>query len=217
MIILASTSERRRQILSLLRIPFQVISPLFKEESSHRLTPSQEALYFSVEKAKSVLQILSSSKKEPLGASLIIGSDTLIEFEGKKIGKPSDAAHALEILKMLRGKTHRILTALAFLNPEKNSCETYLEKVQIKMRNYSDQEAENTIAQDQPFDKAGAYALQGRGRELTQKLEGDYLAAIGLPLKAIAHFLIRQGISLPVEPEKIYREKKFMNWSTYSL
>lgn len=233
-IILASTSPRRSEILKLLQIPFQVVAPRFEEESLSELSPYDEALRFSLEKAKSIIPILPSLDKERIqgrsdkmtspkpspyqgegGDSIIIGSDTLLEFEGEKIGKPKDPHHAREILKKLRGNTHDILTGVCVMNTQNKDTESTVEIIQTKMRNYCEDEIEIYVASAEAMDKAGAYALQGKGRFLIESLHGDYLAAVGLPLRFIAQALERFGIKIPIPVEKIYREKKFMNWGSY--
>ncbi len=206
-LVLASTSERRREILSLLQIPFEVISPLYEEKTSDLLSCEEEVLLFSIEKARSL------AAQYP--HQYLVGSDTLIECEGEKIGKPKDLAHAREILKKLRGKWHTIFTGLALIHPSHNVCKTGVEKIRVKMKNYSDAEIESYLAYDQPLDKAGAYALQGEGRRLIEKLEGDYLAAVGFPLRAFAQFFSEEKMSVPVDVEAIYQKKEFMNWREY--
>jgi len=207
-IILASTSARRKEILSLLNLPFKAVDPYYEEESLSDLSPYEEVVRFSKEKARSV------AHKFP--ESVIIGSDTLIEFQGRKIGKPKDANDAREILKALKGNAHDILTGVALFNTQDKSCETHVEIIRVQMRGYSDAQIDDYVSSGEPLDKAGAYALQGKGRDLIAKLEGDYLAAVGLPLKPIAKYLKRHGIPLPVDVDKIYGERNFENWKTYT-
>ena len=207
-IILASTSPRRKEILGLLGLPFEVVSPLYEEETLEELSPYEEVVRFSKEKAKSI------GHKYP--DALIIGSDTLIEFQGRKIGKPKGPKDAQEILKSLRGSSHDILTGVALYHTHDKSFVTNVEIVPVKMRSYSDKEIEEYVASGEPMEKAGAYALQGKGRELIEKLEGDYLAAVGLPLRAIAQLLTQLGIKSKRSIDEIYRERNFLNWKSYA-
>ncbi|MFO1519671.1 MAG: Maf family protein [bacterium] len=207
-LVLASTSERRKEILKLLGLPFEVVAPLYEEETLDELSPYEEALRFSKEKAKSVAHGFPDS--------LIIGSDTLIEFQGRKIGKPKDPEDAKEILRSLRNGSHDILSGIALYDTRQKIFETRVELIRVQMRKYSDEEIDHYVATGEGLDKAGAYALQGRGRELIENLEGDYLAAVGLPLKPIARFLEGKGVKPPIDVEKIYREKNFLNWKTYA-
>ncbi len=206
-IVLVSTSPRRKEILNLLQIPFQTIAPNFHEESRNDLSAEQEAVFFAEEKAKSVQTDFKNH--------LLIGSDTLIACDEKKIGKPKNFSEAKKILTLLRNRWHQVITSVVLLNTKTQFTKIDLKIVRIKMKNYSDQEIENYILQDQPYDKAGSYALQGAGRNLIEKFEGDYLAAVGLSLRPIADYLIQQEFRLSVDIDKIYQEKEFMNWREY--
>lgn len=206
-IILVSTSPRRKEILNLLQVPFQTINPDFQEESQNDLSAEEEAVFFAEKKAKSVQPLFKNH--------LLIGSDTLIACEEMKIGKPKDFSEAKKILTLLRNRWHKVLSAVFLINTQSGFTQSHLEMVKIKMKNYSNAEIENYILHDQPYDKAGSYALQGAGRDLIEKLEGDYLAAVGLPLRPIAEYLIQQQFQLSVDIDKIYEEKKWMNWRDY--
>lgn len=206
-IILASTSPRRAEILKLLQIPFEVKAPLYEEESLADLSPYEEAKHFAIEKARSLVKLYPEA--------LIIGSDTLLEFEGEKIGKPQNAMHAQEILLKLASKSHDVLSGVCLLDTRSMKMEASVEVTRIEMRNYCKSEVETYIQQDKPFDKAGAYALQGQGRFLIQTLKGDYLSAVGLPLRFIANTLQAWGYTQPKSVGKIYSEKNFMNWKSY--
>jgi len=193
--------------LNLLGLPFEVVAPMYEEETLDDLSPYEEVVRFSKEKAKSVARRFPDS--------LIISGDTLIEFQGMKIGKPFSLAQAKQTLAGLRDATHDILTGVALLNTKDQHFETAVELVRVKMKNYTDAEIDRYVAEDQPLDKAGAYALQGLGRTLIENLEGDYLAAVGLPLKAVARLLLHHGVQPKQDVETIYREKNFLNWRSY--
>lgn len=193
-LVLASTSPRRRQILGKLEIPFQVVSPAYEEKSALDLSPSEEALHFSREKARSVAP--------QFPGHWIIGSDTLIEFRGEKIGKPRDFEHAFEILRKLRGRQHQIHTGIALIYPQSCIEKVSLETAQVKMRHYSDEEIRDYVLREQPFDKAGAYAIQGGGRQLIEEFEGDYFAIVGFPLKRFVDLWMEEGCSRKLLPAK---------------
>jgi len=202
-IILASTSPRRREILALLEIFFEVIAPDFDELISSHKSARDEALDFAVGKAESV------AKGRP--QSLVIGSDTMILLGEQKIGKPEGIADAREILRALSGKTHRIFTSVAIIDVAGGPGLQTVEEVSVKMRPYSDKEIEDYLACGESLDKAGAYSIQGKGRGLIESIEGDYLAAVGLPLRPIAGYLKSRGIAVPVDVEKLYADKSFRN------
>lgn len=206
-IILASTSPRRREILSLLGIPFRVVPPDFEEILSERRSIAEEVTTFAEGKARSVV------KKFPEG--IIIGSDTLIECEGEKVGKPRDLEDAKRILRRLSGRAHRIWTAVSLIDPHQPSPETSVETIRVLMKPIAEAKIDRYVATGEPLDKAGAYSLQGEGRRFIERLEGDYLAAVGLPLKPIVSFLRRHAIAVPLDLEGLYRKRDFLNWSTF--
>src|SRR5919108_415465 len=206
-IVLASTSPRRREILALLGIPFEVIEPNFAEHVSPDQSIRDQVLDFAVGKASSV------ARSNP--ANIVIGSDTMILLDEKKIGKPDGIAHAREILRSLAGKTHRIFTSVAMLDISGGPDLGIVEEVLVKMRDYSEEEIERYLACDESLDKAGAYSIQGQGRDLIESIRGDYLAAVGLPLKPIAEYLKNRGITVPLDVEKLYADKSFLNWQSF--
>lgn len=205
-LILASTSPRRREILALLGLPFEVIAPQFEESILPHRPVEEEVLEFAVGKARSV------AKDHP--ESLVIGSDTMIFLDGKKIGKPDSRENAKEILRALAGKTHHIFTSIAVLDDLRGPGLNTVEQVAVRMRNYSETELERYLASHESLDKAGAYSIQGQGRALIESIEGDYLAAVGLPLRPIAGYLKSRGIAVPVDVEQLYDDKSFLNWRT---
>lgn len=206
-LILASTSPRRREILSLLGLPFETIAPKFAESPSPDRRAEQEAIEFAFGKAASV------AREHPDG--IVIGSDTMIAIGEKKIGKPESVAGAEKMLGLLSGKTHRIFTGVAILDGSGGPGLRMVEEVAVKMRAYSEKEIEEYLASDEPLDKAGAYSIQGRGRALIESIEGDYLAAVGLPLKPIARYLKNRGITFSLDVEKLYSDKAFLNWCSF--
>ena len=206
-LILASTSARRKKILSLLCLPFEVIPPNFIETLHPSLSLEDEVQAFSLGKAQSV----SHESHD----SIVIGGDTMILLEGEKIGKPNDLHHAGKILRTLRGKTHQILTGLVIINSKTKEIFNYLERVDVTIHNLSNTEIDQYISMGESLDKAGAYSLQGKGRNLIVSLRGDYLAAVGLPLKPIGSYLQKAGISFSLDMKRLYEEKSFMNWSSF--
>jgi septum formation protein len=205
-LILASRSPRRYQILRLLHLPFLVIPPEVTEESSTHRSPLEEARYLAQCKAVSLTGRFRDA--------VVIGSDTLINLRGDKIGKPVDKNEAAEILRRLRGREHEVVTAVTVACLERRL--EHVEITRILMRNYSDAEIEAYLATGEGLDKAGAYSLQGQGRRLLVNLKGDYLAAVGLPLKAVAAALMQMGLPSEVDVEEIYRQRDFLNWKTFA-
>jgi len=203
-LILASTSPRRREILALLGLPFEVIPPSFDELALPNRPVEDEVLAFALGKAESV------ARDNP--ESIVIGSDTMILLNTKKIGKPDGIADAKRFLSDLSGKTHRILTSVAIFDGLGGPGLRIVDGVTVLMRDYSDKEIEHYLSCSESLDKAGAYSIQGEGAALIESIHGDYLTAVGLPLKPVADYLKSRGISFPLNVEKLYSDKSFTNW-----
>jgi septum formation protein len=211
-LILASTSPRRREILALLGLPFEVIGPEFDEMTSEHVPIEDEVLDFAAAKARSV------ARKNP--GSIVIGSDTMIDLNGQKIGKPNDIDDARRILRALAGTTHRICTSVVILNGYGNGAEEpglqVVETVFVEMRKYSEEEIDWYLSLDESLDRAAAYSIQGEGRKLIASIRGDYLAAVGMPLRAIADYLASRGVFFDLDVYKLYADKLVLNWPRFS-
>ena len=206
-LILASTSPRRREILGLLGVPFEVIDPEFEEMVSEHVSMKDEVLDFAAGKARSV------AKKHP--ESIVIGSDTMIFLDGEKIGKPGDVDDARRILRLLAGKIHKIFTSVVILDSVGGPGLQIVETVFVKMRAYTEEEINRYLSLNESLDKAGAYSIQGQGRKLIASIRGDYLAAVGMPLRPIADYLKSRGMSFDLDIDKLYADKVVLNWHDF--
>lgn len=206
-LILASTSPRRREILALLGTRFEIIAPDFDEILRPSLPIEEQVLEFARGKAYAVARLYPDS--------IVIGSDTMIECAGEKIGKPLDANDAVRILRLLSGRAHVIHTAAAIVDDSGPGLHL-VEQVAVVMRRFSDEEIERYLSCGESLDKAGAYSIQGEGSRLIESLRGDYLAAVGLPLRPIAVYLKQRGTRFPRDVDELYSEKSFMNWSSFA-
>jgi septum formation protein len=119
------------------------------------------------------------------------------------------------MLCKLAGRTHYIYTSVAIIDGSGGPGLRSLEKVTVLMRDFSDAEVEAYLACGESLDKAGSYSIQGKGRELIASIEGDYLAAVGLPLKSIADYLKERGIAVPVDVDTLYENKSILNWQSF--
>ena len=207
-LILASTSPRRREILALLGLPFEVIDPEFDEITSEHLSIEDEVVDFAGAKARSV------ATKNP--RSIVIGSDTMISVDGHKIGKPNDIDDARRILRALAGRTHRICTGVVIFDGTEGPGLQLVETVSVEMREYTEKEIDRYLSLGESLDKAGAYSIQGEGRKLIASIRGDYLAAVGMPLRAIADYLESRGVFFDLDVDKLYAEKLMLNWHSFS-
>jgi septum formation protein len=206
-LILASTSPRRREILALLGLPFEVIAPEFDEQPLSDRAVEHEVRNFALGKARSV------ARRHP--GSIVVGSDTMILINATKIGKPEGVADAKRILRLLSGETHRIFTSVAILDSLSGPGLSIVDEVTVKMRAYSQEEIECYLLCNEWIDKAGGYSIQGKGRALIESIRGDYLAAVGLPLKPIADYLRSRGVEGLTNVDKIYSDRSFLNWKSF--
>ena len=206
-LILASTSPRRREILGLLKIPFDVIAPDFDEIVSVDRKIQDEVLAFAGGKAQSVAQTQAGA--------IVIGSDTMIGIDGEKIGKPLDEADARRILSLLSGKTHRIYTGVVIVDTAGGPGRRIIETVDVEMQRITPLEIDAYLAAGESMDKAGAYSIQGAGRGLIKSMRGDYLAAVGLPLRPVADYLMERGVSPNADILKLYLVREFLNWRSF--
>jgi septum formation protein len=205
-LILASTSPRRREILALLGLPFEVVAPRFEEVVGQR-SIDDEVREFALEKARSV------AVERP--QKIVIGSDTMISLDGEKFGKPADIKDARRMLRAFSGKGHRIYTSVAIVDGSGGPGLQAMEEVRVTMRAFSDEEIADYVASGESLDKAGAYSIQGKGSRFIESINGDYLAAVGMPLRPIARYLRERGIDFPLDVERLYAEKSFLNWRKF--
>ena len=153
-LILASTSPRRREIMALLGIPFEVIAPDFEERVCPDRSADDEVLQFASGKAKSIAGQYPDA--------IVIGADTMILLdEIIRFGKPADLDDAKRILSTLSGNAHKILTSVAIADRSGGPGLQHLEKVLVKMRPFSAREIDEYLQHDESLDKAGAYSIQG--------------------------------------------------------
>jgi septum formation protein len=185
-LILASTSPRRRELLGRLGVPFNIASPQFEEVIDPRASPETQAEQFALGKARSI------------GApdAVVLGSDTLVVVDHTILGKPTDAADARRMLRLLCGRAHRVITAVAVVAPGQPD-NVFLDEAAVRMRPADDAEIAAYVATGEPMDKAGAYAAQGAGARFIESITGDQTTVIGLPLRRVADALRTVGMSIP--------------------
>ncbi|MBS7345165.1 MAG: septum formation protein Maf [Caryophanon sp.] len=184
-IVLASASPRRKELFARLQIPFTIHTADVDEQSIAVLTPEQYVKDVALLKARAV------AKQQP--NRVIIGADTTVAAGNELLHKPVDAAEALSHLQALRGRTHHVLTAVAII--EEDGRETvFVEKTAVTFKQVSDDLLQAYIATGDPFDKAGGYGIQTDGVFLVERIEGDYLNVVGLPLATLCEQLLSQRI-----------------------
>lgn len=170
-LILASGSPRRKELLSLFRIPFTVVPADVDETMDPANAPCEEVARLSAKKARAV-------KREP--DDVVIAADTIVVCEGKVLGKPKSEENAYAMLSLLSGRDHQVMTGCTVLRGEK--CETFTEVTDLHFRTLSEREIRAYIASGEPMDKAGAYGIQGGAALFCRRMEGDYYNVMGLPV-----------------------------------
>lgn len=173
-LILASHSPRRKELLELLGIPFRVIPGRGETKTWNAKSPVELVENNSLAKAKEVALAHRGN--------WVIGADTIVVFERYTLGKPEDEKEALEMLLMLSGKTHRVITGVSLINEGSAYSRTLHDMTKVTFHNFSREEAVAYIHTGEPKDKAGAYGAQGAGSALIERLEGSYTNVVGLPL-----------------------------------
>ena len=192
-LVLASQSPRRRELLRLLAPRFEVVASQVDENGNGCKTPDWIALELARLKARDVAAWI--------GEAIVIGADTVIDLEGLLLGKPSDPEDARRMLQLLSGRRHEVLTGLAVVDAS-NGCEcAALVGSSVVFREYSSERVERYVASSEPLDKAGAYAIQGLGRELIAGFTGCYNNIVGLPLCELGRLLGQVGWAAPIGPK----------------
>ena len=176
-LILASGSPRRKELMGLLPWAFEIKTEEVEEVISKSLSPEENVMALARQKAEAV------SKEYP--HQIVIGADTVVCLNGEIMGKPRDRQHAREMLAQLSGQTHQVYTGVAVLRAEDATLETFYIGTKVKMQVLSDEEIEAYLETKEPFDKAGAYGIQGYGARYIEKIEGDYYSVMGLPVHAL--------------------------------
>jgi septum formation protein len=207
-LVLASSSPRRRELLALLGLSFEVCSPEFHEHPTVGLSPIEQVRHFAREKAKAVALIRPQA--------FVLGSDTVIDLDGQLLGKPVDLADARAMLAGLAGRSHQVHTAVAVCSRERNLESVEVATAEVWMKANLAHAYERYLASEESLGKAGAYAIQGLGGDLVERINGDYTTVVGLPLTLAAHLLRSAGYPVSVNVEDLYRRQPYANWNRFS-
>lgn len=185
-LILASQSPRRKYLLEQAGLRFQVIPSPFDESS---VDPTEPSLY---------VQRLAEYKADDIATCFpeawVIGADTIVAADGRLLGKPSSRDAARQMLGQLSGKTHQVYTGFCICRHRDDLKFIDAVRTDVTFKDLSDKEIEWYIKTGEPFDKAGAYAIQGMGTFLVRRINGSYSNVVGLPVCEIIEILIREGI-----------------------
>jgi septum formation protein len=178
-LVLASSSPRREEILDTLGIRFEVRSPEVDEALRPGETATAAARRLAEEKARAVAR----------AGELVLAADTVVVLGETLLGKPGDTSEAEAMLRRLSGRTHDVCTGLALVRDGRT--ESGVERTAVVFRPLAASEVREYVATGEPFDKAGAYGIQGRGAALVERIEGDYSNVVGLPVRLLLSLLAR--------------------------
>ena len=188
-VILASTSPRRKKLMDLGNFEYEILAGNLDEVRDETLSIEDQSKDLAYQKAKFVYD-------NTQGDRVVIGADTLVVKDNKIYGKPEDRQDAIRMLRELQGKKHYIYTSIAVLVEQRGNEKEYneLHKTAIYVKPMNDLEIAQYIQNDEPYDKAGAYAIQGAFSIFIDRIEGNYTSAIGLPIQRIYEILKENGI-----------------------
>lgn len=188
-IVLASASPRRKELLKqLIGGHFLVCVSSYGESFQPGLRPEELLIKHSVEKARDVAKQFNSG--------LVISADTSVIFGGEILGKPHSLEKAEEILKKLNGQRFRVITGITVLDLDAGKEISEFESTTVWMAKMSGEQISAYVKTGEPLDKAGAFAAQGKGAVLVERIEGDFFNVVGLPLFRLGQILERLGVSV---------------------
>ena len=197
-LILASNSPRRRQLIGLTGWDFIVSVADVDESPRENESPAEYVIRLATTKARAI-----TAKAD----DIILAADTTVVDGSEILGKPQDKAEAVAMLTRLRGRTHQVYTGIALLRGGDNSLLTDLCVTDVPMRDYSDEEIRSYVASGDPFDKAGAYAIQHPEFRPVAGMDGCYASVMGLPLCHVVRSMRKLGVEpnadVPVSCQKL--------------
>jgi MAF protein len=195
-LLLASASPRRRELLALLGLSFEVSVADVAEDPLMDELPAMLVARLSQAKARAACST-PGQRDATYVPTLVIACDTVVALDGELLGKPRDASEASSMLQRLRGRSHDVYSAVTLLEPATGDTTTDVAATQVVMRAYTDAEIAAYVASGDPLDKAGAYAIQHSGFHPVAENQGCYANVVGLPLCHLTRCLQRWGSEPP--------------------
>lgn len=180
--VLASASPRRREILQEAGIRHTVVVSETDESQVKVTTPEKYVMELALLKGADVAKRVNKN-------DIVISADTIVVKDGVIMGKPKDEEDAMRMLMSLSDSWHSVLTGYCVIDNESGNAISKFEETRVRFRNVSEREARHYIRSQEPMDKAGAYGIQGKGRLLVERIEGDYFNVVGLPVCALGKLL----------------------------
>ncbi|MCL2840532.1 MAG: Maf family protein [Defluviitaleaceae bacterium] len=188
-IILASGSPRRKQLMELAGIPFEVKVSNADETISG--APDFQVRELALRKAEMTLSMLDEGYEN----AIIIAADTLVYIDGRVLSKPENPDDAFAMLKHLAGQKHTVYTGVALLKTDGTDGNAFVDSTDVYFHPLTDAQIHAYIATGEPFDKAGAYGVQEKGAVLVDRVEGDFYTVVGLPISKVFHALVNMGFN----------------------
>jgi septum formation protein len=185
MLVLASSSPRRSELLRNAAIPFDSLASDVPEQPKAGEKPLELAMRLARAKADAVAQWRPQA--------FVLGADTIVVVENKVLGKPKDAEDAARMLRLLSDREHDVTTAVCLIFPNASERITTSETTRVYFSHLSDEDIADYVATGEPMDKAGAYAIQGIAGRWIEKIEGDYFNVVGLPVSKVYRVLRQSG------------------------
>jgi len=201
-VILASTSDRRKELLTFLGIPFEVVPSGFPEEDVDRSDFDEPAEYVATLAMGKALAVA-----DRYDDALIIGSDTIVYLDGEYYGKPKNLDDARRILKALRGKRHRVLSAVCIMDTLTGEKQVEVVETFVTFFPFTDDALENYIDTSESLGKAGAYAIQSGAKGFVSSVDGSLSNVVGLPLREVADMLEKFDIPIDVDVDALIEEQ----------
>jgi septum formation protein len=188
-IFLASASPRRKELLrQLIGNNFKVVSSNYHERTQPDMKPFDFIIHNSIEKAKDSASMISSG--------IVIAADTVVTCDERILGKPHTGDKAREMLRQISGKKVRVITGVTVMDLDAQRRTSFWEKTDVVIKQLSNAEIEAYVKTAEPLDKAGAFAIQGKGAIIVEKIDGDYFNVVGLPLFKLNKVLFDFGIDV---------------------
>ncbi len=180
-LILASASPRRKELLKDIEIPFDVIPSCVDEILNENIKIEKAIEQLAYEKACDVFRHHKDA--------VVLGCDTMVCVNGKALGKPSNLKEAKMMLQMLSGQTHQVMSGVAIISSK--GCDVFHEITNVTFYDIEETELLRYLDSEEPYDKAGAYGIQGKGKLFVKEIQGDYFNVVGLPITRVYRMLLQ--------------------------
>ena len=193
LLVLASQSPRRREILQQLGLDFEVMVSAVDEPEREREVPEAYALGLASRKVAAVVERLSRERASTHGGAFVLGADTIVVVDDRVLNKPRDDEHAREMIGLLAGRFHEVITAVVLRQVGNALSKQLAVRTRVAFRALSEDEVRRYVATGEGRDKAGSYAIQGIGTGIVRAIEGSHSNVIGLPASETVALLVEAG------------------------